>query len=195
MMNCKNIKSMLVEFADERLDAATAWQVQTHLSNCADCQRISHDLEAVRQMVQMLPAQGPSARFDDALAQRLALTRRPDAAPRTPRPRLDTLLSRIVPSRPVFPALRPTLALGLVLAAGAFAAFFPLPSTVPATPSAAARAADPAFVADCVAQHHRDTAAEPLADLSAQSLAGSLDGSVSPEQASEISTPSDSSLF
>ena len=36
-MNCKNVKPLLSEFVDERLDASTAWQVQTHVSECADC--------------------------------------------------------------------------------------------------------------------------------------------------------------
>jgi anti-sigma factor RsiW len=185
MMNCQNVKCLLSEFADERLNAATAWQVQTHLSECAACGQISRDLNAVRRLVQTLPAQGPSARFDDVLAQRLALTRRPAAPPQTWHTKTARLL---VPQYPSVRRLRPALACGLVAAAGTFAAFFPIHSVPPAAP-AAVRSADHAFVADCVAQHHQDAATEPLADLSAQTLAGRL------ESSAPTDTSADSSLF
>lgn len=181
-MNCEKIKLLLSEFADERLDAATAWQVQTHLSECVACGRISRDLESVSQLLQTLPAAGPSARFDEALAQRLALTRRPAAAPRP----WHSTVTHSFSMRKI--SLRPALALGLAIGVGTLAAFFPVHSLLP-TPPAAVRSADPAFVADCVAQHHRDAAAEPLADMSAQTLAGSLDGSAPQD------SPNESSLF
>ena len=193
-MNCENIKPLLSEFADERLDAATAWQVQTHLSDCDDCGRISRDFVSQRRMLEALPAQMPSARFDDALAQRLALTRRPAAPP----PRHSwigqkwigqTFAPQFTPAR----RLRPALALGLAIGAGTLAAFVPLHFAPPASP-AAVQAADPAFIADCVAQNHRDAAAEPLADLSAQVLAGSLDGAASKDTPFK-DAPDDSSLF
>ena len=190
MMNCQKVKSLLSEFMDERLDAATAWQVQTHLSECDACGRISREIETVGQMMQGLPRQTPSARFDDALAQRLALTRRPAVPPQTWHTRVyASLLPQFPLKFTLARRLRPALALGLVIAAGMFAAFFPAPPALPTSPPAPVRGADPAFVADCVAQHHRDAAAEPLADLSAQTLAGSLENSAPPNSSA------DSSLF
>ena len=181
-MNCQSVKLVLSEFADERLDASTAWQVQTHLAECDACRQISRDLASVSRMLKTLPPQGPSARFDEMLVQRLALTRRPAAAPLT----LRTKFARSFRTQKSL--LRPALALGLVLGAGMFAAFFPVPIATTTTQATVARGADHAFVADCVAQHHRDAAAEPLADLSAQTLAGSLDNSAD-------AVPADSSSF
>ena len=175
-MNCQSVKLLLSEFADETLDAAAAWQVQTHLSACAACAEAARDFASVKRLVQTLPAKAPSAGFDAALAQRLALTRRP-AAP--PPPSWRTSLAQFFASRLAGTPrqTRPALALGAVLAAGIFtAALTERPAAPP--PPAAVRGADPAFVAACVAQHHRDAASEPLADLSAQTLAGRLDGSL-----------------
>ena len=194
-MNCLRVKSLLSEFADEKLDAGTAWQVQTHLSRCESCEQIHRQLGSVRLLLRALPAAAPSAGFDAALAQRLALTRRPAAAPQTWRTRLGSFLSppRATPAR----LLRPAFALSLVLGAGAFAALFPGHPTavVPPPVVQAAHAADPAFVADCVAQHHRDAAAEPLADLSAQTLAGSLDSAPTAEAPADTDTAADSSVL
>lgn len=170
-MNCQTVKPLLSEFINETLDASAAWQVQTHLSGCAECARISRDFDASKRLLQALPPAAPSAGFDAALMQRLALTRRPDAPVQTWRTRLAAVFA--APPR----LLRPALALGAAVAVAGSAAFlFPVHPRTPA-PAITAHSADPAFVADCVAQHHRDTAAEPLADLSAQTLAGNLDNS------------------
>lgn len=180
-MNCSRVQSLLTEFADDTLDAGTAWQVQTHLSGCNACRTLHRELLSVTKLLHTLPAAAPSAGFDAALAQRLALTRRPAAAP--PSFRTTLTLRR----------LRPALALSLALAAGTLAAFYP--SRIPEPPAApAVRAADPAFVADCVAQHHREAAAEPLADLSAQTLAGNLD-SAPPNSSADSTASADSSLL
>jgi hypothetical protein len=55
-------------------------------------------------------------------------------------------------------------------------------------------AADHTFVADCVAQHRRDAAGEPLADVAAQNLAGHLDNA---SPASDLPAPDsgDSEVF
>ena len=180
-MNCQSVKLLLSEFLDERLDAAEAWQVQTHLSGCATCRQISREMESVKRVVRALPALAPSAGFDAALAQRLALTRRSASPVQNWQTKIAAFQN--APAR----RLRPALALGFVLAAGSIAVFSPLAQTPPPAP-AATHSADPAFVADCVAQHHRDAASEPLADLSAQTLAGSLDGSASSDPALDSST-------
>ncbi len=181
-MNCNRVYSLLMEFADDTLDAGTAWQVQTHLSDCDACGKLHQELSSVQKLLHTLPPAAPSAGFDAMLAQRLALTRRPAALPP---PSFRTKLT----SR----RLRPALALSLVIAAGTFAAFghghTPEPPALPAV-----HAADPAFVADCVAQHHRDAAAEPLADLSAQTLAGNLD-SAPADSSADPNAPADSSLL
>ncbi len=36
-MTCETVKPLLSEFADDTLDASTAWQVQTHLAECVAC--------------------------------------------------------------------------------------------------------------------------------------------------------------
>ncbi len=182
-MNCNRAQSLLTEFADDTLDAGTAWQVQTHLSDCDACGTLHRELASVTNLLHTLPAAAPSAGFDAALAQRLALTRRSAAVPplsfRTQR---------------TFRRLRPAFALSLALAAGTFATWYPghtpEPPVLPAV-----RAADPAFVADCVAQHHRDAAAEPLADLSAQTLAGTLDSAPADNSSADPNAPIDSSLL
>lgn len=190
-MNCQNVKLLLSEFTDETLDAAAAWQVQTHLSACAACAGAARDLAAVKRLVQLLPAKAPSAGFDAALAERLALTRRP-AAPAPPS--WQARLTRLLASRPAARQRRPALALGAVLAAGVFAVALTERTAAPPAPTAAVRGADPEFIADCVAQHHRDAASEPLADLSAQTLAGRLDGPA-PSGSAPASADSDIGLF
>ena len=190
MMNCQSVKPLLSEFADETLDVSAAWQVQTHLSGCPGCARILRDLEAMTRMLSALPSQAPSAAFDAALAQRLALTRRPAPQARPASQPWHTKIASVFASHLASPVqrLRPALALGLVVAAGSFAAFLPGQRSATLAP-AVVRGADPSFVADCVAQHHRDAAAEPLADLSAQTLAGSLDGSAPPDAGSPADAP------
>ena len=169
IMNCKTVKSVMSEFVDERLAAADAWQVQTHLSECAECARLRRDFGALRQSLQALPVRQPSANFDAALAQRLALTRRPAPRP-TWRDRVRLLLPRPAP------LLRPALAFGVAMAAVGGVLFLPTHSPLPdPSVTVAAHTADHAFVAACVAQRRRDAAGEPLADLAAQNLAGNLD--------------------
>jgi hypothetical protein len=182
-MTCETVKPLLSEMVDERLDAATAWQVQAHVAGCADCGQVRREVEALTQALGALPAHKPSAGFDAALAQRIALTRRPQAAPETWwETWMETWHERMARASGPAPArLRPALALGFaVTAVGAVALFPQFISQQEVRPPAplipAARAADHAFVADCVAQRRRDAAGEPLADLSAQNLAGNLDG-------------------
>ncbi len=182
-MTCETVKPLLSEMVDERLNAATAWQVQAHVAGCADCGQVRREVEALTQALGALPAHKPSAGFDAALAQRIALTRRPQAAPQTWREKwIETWHERMARASGPAPArLRPALALGFaVTAVGAvalFPRFIPQQEVRPPAPLIpAARVADHAFVADCVAQRRRDAAGEPLADLSAQNLAGNLDG-------------------
>lgn len=184
-MNCNRVHLLLTEFADDTLDAGTAWQVQTHLPHCDACRTLHREMVSVKQILHTLPAAAPSAGFDAALIQRLALTRRPAA------PWFHTKIFR---TKLTFQRLRPALALSLLLAAGAFAALSP--GHAPEPPALpAVHAADPAFVADCIAQHHRDAAAEPLADLSAQTLAGNLDSAPAADASGDPNTAVDSSLL
>ncbi len=188
-MNCNTVKPLLSEFLDERLAAATAWQVQTHLSECAACGKVCRDLEALRRALQALPTRQPSANFDAALAQRLALTRRP--APR------QTWRDRLAPPfrRPAS-LLRPAFALGMAVAAVGGVLLLPAHPPAPDPAAAVRSSADHAFVADCVAQRRRDAAGEPLADLAAQNLAGHLDNAAPSEPSGEQSTaPADAEVF
>lgn len=171
-MNCETVKPLLSDFADDTLEAATTWQVQTHLTECASCAQTSRDLRSLKGMLKALPARQPSAQFDASLAQRLAMTRRPEK-----RQTWQDKLGRTFSAPRLF--LRPALALGAALTAVAgVALFFPSPNALPLPPPppvAMPRTTDRAFVADCVAQRRRDAAGEPLADLAAQNLAGNLD--------------------
>ena len=172
MMICNQVELLLSEFTDETLDVSTAWKVQTHLAACTACTKISRDLLTMRQALQSLPTRQPSDQFDAKLAQRLALTRRPPLV----LTRQGSLVGifRTVGLPATGRRLRPALALGFALTAIAAAVWVPLyPS--PSPDSSAVHLADKAFVADCVAQHRRAAAAEPLADLAAQNLAGNLD--------------------
>ena len=186
-MNCDTIKPLISEFLDERLAAADAWQVQTHLSECTACGEVRRDLDALRRTLQALPTRQPSANFDAALAQRLALTRRP-APRRTWRDRLGLSSLRLRA-----PLLRPALALGVAFAVGGGVLLLPTHSPVSDPALTAIHTADHAFVADCVAQHRRDAAGEPLADLAAQNLAGHLDNAAPGEPAPM--PPSDTEVF
>lgn len=182
-MNCETVKPLLSEMVDERLDAATAWQVQAHVADCAGCGQVRRDMETLVHALGALPARKPSAGFDSALAQRIALTRRPQATRQTwAQTWLGAWRARTARASGPAPArLRPALALGLAVTAVGAVALFPQltrqQEVIPPAPLVpAARAADHAFVAECVAQRRRDAAGEPLADLSAQNLAGNLDG-------------------
>ena len=173
-MTCETVRPLLSEFQDDQLDAATAWQVQTHLTDCEACARVSRDLRSVSRMLSALPNRQPSANFEASLAQRLALTRRPQTHPE-PQPTLRDRLRQAFPG----PRLRPALALGVAMTAAVAVLLVPAAPPPDSGTLAAVRTVDPAFVADCVAQHRRDAAGEPLADVAAQNLAGRLDGTPS----------------
>jgi len=181
-MNCETTKSLLPEFSDETLEVAAAWQVQTHLADCAACTKLSGELLALRQALQGLPARQPSAQFDAKLAQCLALTRRPEKSRGWAR--LRGLFQ--------MPRLRPALALGFALTAIAAAVWLPQQRVAPPE-THVVHTADKAFVADCVAQHRRESTAEPLADLAAQNLAGHLDSA--PYSDNSNLAASDTGLF
>lgn len=182
-MTCETVEPLLSEFADDTLNAATSWQVQMHLAECAGCDKISRDLRAVRQMLSALPARQPSAQFDARLAQRLALTRKPRK-----QQTWQDWLGRIFPSPR--PLLRPALALGVAITTAGGMLLLPM-RPVPPPPLTVTQSVDRAFVTDCVAQHRRDAAGEPLADLAAQNLAGHLDNAAPSAPSSGV----DSGLF
>jgi len=201
-MNCKTVQSLLSEFVDERLTAADAWQMQTHLSECPGCGRLRRDLDLLHQSLRALPTRQPSANFDAALAQRLALTRRPltrrpltrRPLTRRPAPRRTWIDRLALPFRRTGPLLRPAFALGVALAGVGGVLLLPTQSPTADAPAAIAiHSADHAFVADCVAQRRRDAAGDPLADLAAQNLADHLDNAA-PEQPSPAPA-ADSGVF
>lgn len=186
IFNCQTIQPLLSEFQDDHLDAQTAWDVQTHVAGCAACARTQRELSQLHDALHTLPAPALSAGFDAALAERLALTRRP-ATPLTASWK-DRLASIFV--KPPARRLRPVLAFGAAGAAALGLFFLPAPAPPVTLPAAAqAAAVDHAFVAECVAQRRREAAGEPLADLSAQNLAGHLDA------APADSTPTDAGMF
>ena len=159
-MTCETIQPLLSEFADERLDVGTAWELQVHLAGCESCAKISRDIRAMRSLLQTLPTREPSAQFDTRLAQRLAMTRRPE--------RRVNWQDRW---------LRPALALGAAAAAvGGFLLLAPQSGPSVISPDAA-RSTDRSLVSACIQQHRSEAAAEPLGDLSAQTLAVQIETS------------------
>ncbi len=175
--HCQTIQPLLSEFLDEQLDARTAWEVQTHIAGCAACARTQRDLSRLRDALHTLPMPALSAGFDAALAERLALTRRP-AMPAAASWK-DRLAALFAPPPPAG-RLRPVLAFGAAGAAAALGLLLflsaPTPPVSPVLSDAVQTVAvDHAFVAECLAQRRREAAGEPLADLSAQNLAGHLD--------------------
>lgn len=166
-MTCETVRPLLSEFQDDALEAATSWQIQTHLAGCQDCAGVSRDLSSVSRILAALPTRQPSANFESSLSQRLALTRRPEIKPSWQ----DRLRGALPGLR-----LRPALALCAALTATGVVLFAPVVPTLTPDTHTTAPAVDHAFVADCVAQHRRDAAGEPLADMAAQNLAGRLDG-------------------
>ncbi len=192
--DCQTIQPLLSEFQDDHLDAQTAWNVQTHVAGCPACARTQRELSRLRDALRALPAPTLSAGFNAALAERLALTRRPTALCGVPlwKDRLTALFVN-PPAR----RLRPVLAFGVAGAAALGLFFLSVPTPLaPVTPVAAAQAAavDHAFVAECVAQRRREAAGEPLADLSAQNLAGHLDAAPANSIPAD-SAPTDAGMF
>lgn len=193
--NCETIQPLLSEFLDEQLDARTAWDVQTHVAGCAVCAQTQRELSRLREALLALPAPALSAGFDAALAERLALTHRPVVpAPASWKNRLAALLSPAPPAR----RLRPVLAFGAAGAAAALGLLFLSGPTPPVSsvPSAVQTiAVDHTFVAECVAQRRREAAGEPLADLSAQNLAGHLDAVSAPDESGADTAAADAGMF
>jgi len=193
--NCQTIQPQLSEFLDDQLGAQTAWDVQTHVAGCAECAKTQRELSRLRDALHALPVPTLSAGFDAALAERLALTRRPAALSGVAlwKTRLTALFANPPAGR-----LRPMLAFGAAGAAAALGLFFlptPTPPAPALSPAAVQTAAvDHAFVAECVAQRRREAAGEPLADLSAQNLAGHLDAAPA-DSALTDSAPTDAGMF
>ena len=193
MTDCQTIQPLLSEFQDDHLDARTAWDVQTHVAGCAACAQTQRELFQLRDALHALPVPTLSAGFEAALAERLALTRRPNTVSgKTSWKEQVAALFANPPAR----RLRPMLAFGAAGAAAALGLFFLPAAAPPALPPAAALAVpvDHAFVAECVAQRRREAAGEPLADLSAQNLAGHLDTAPADGTPAD-SAPTDAGMF
>lgn len=191
--NCETIQPLLSEFQDDHLDAQTAWDVQTHVAGCAACAQTQRELSKLRDALHALPVPTLSAGFDAALAERLAFTRRPATSSGTASWK-NRLAALFVP--PPARRLRPVLAFGAAGAAAALGLFFLPAPAPPALPPAVVQSAtiDHAFVAECVAQRRREAAGEPLADLSAQNLAGHLDAAPADSTLAD-SAPTDAGMF
>lgn len=195
-IDCQTIQPLLSEFQDDHLDAQTAWHVQTHVAGCAACAQTQRELSRLCDALHTLPIPALSAGFDAALAERLALTRRPVIS--GPASWKDRLAALLAPS-PHVRRLRPVLAFGAAGAAAGLGLLFlsaPTPpvSTVPAA-AVQAVAVDHAFVAECVAQRRREAAGEPLADLSAQNLAGHLDAAPASDAPNTDTAAADAGMF
>ncbi len=73
MNDCKNIRPLLVEYADGELGETQAWQVKLHVQSCAVCASIANDFAGTARLVSSLPSpKGPSANFEALLARRIA---------------------------------------------------------------------------------------------------------------------------
>ena len=202
IIDCQTIQPLLSEFQDDHLDAQTAWEVQTHVAGCAACAQTQRELSRLRQALHSLPAPALSTGFDAALAERLALTRRPARpAAGSWKDRLAALLTPAVPAwrlRPVlaFGAAGAAAGLGLLfLSAPAQTPVLPVPATAMQTVAVDHAFVDHAFVAECVAQRRREAAGEPLADLSAQNLAGHLDPAPASDAPNASAATADAGMF
>ena len=165
-MTCHTIQDLMLDYAEGTLDGGRRALVQSHLGGCPECARTARALAETRGLLRALPPPQTSAQFEARLAERLAQVRRP--APSEPWwGRLRASLA--LPSR----ALRPALALGAAVAAVAGTLLYQPWKPAAVVPPIIA-VTDAPLVSQCVAQHQRAVATQPLSDPAAQNLTARL---------------------
>src|ERR1700761_1197773 len=60
-MNCKDIQAKLIDYLDQRLDAASAGEMQQHLATCAACSREAEELRELLATMSSGPVETPPA--------------------------------------------------------------------------------------------------------------------------------------
>jgi anti-sigma factor RsiW len=158
-MNCKRCHEWLTAYVDDALEPGQRAQVQAHMNQCAACARQGQEQAQTRQLLRALPHGRTSPQFEARLAERLAQIKQP--VPRS------AWWTHLAPP----PRLRPALALGTATFAIVGAVFLhpwtPAPTTaVPSDDYAS-------LIAQSVALHERDVAAQPLAAPAASGVAAS----------------------
>jgi anti-sigma factor RsiW len=175
---CEKIKPLLSEYVDGGLDARRARDLESHLSGCESCKELVESFRANKSLLASLPLRQTSTGFDAALAGRIAALAHP--------PRQRSWLADLAQSIwPANNALRPVMtmvaAAGFVFAMAFIGPVLFVPHETDQTQ------ADSALIAHCVEQHGNYVEAQPLADSSAQALAGQIDSTNADTQAAEES--------
>ena len=75
-MRCEEFEERLNELLDRRLSPAADPFVQSHLTDCADCQALYDSLEAALAVVKRRPAAAPSPSFTEAVLSKVQTERR-----------------------------------------------------------------------------------------------------------------------
>jgi hypothetical protein len=70
-MNCEELREMLTEYIDGRLDAGTTAAVSAHLDQCADCRRLDEELRATVAALGDLETKVPPMDFAQSVTARL----------------------------------------------------------------------------------------------------------------------------
>ena len=185
--NCNDWKSRLSEYADGTLDLRRSLNVQDHIANCTACARIVRDFESTAALLHTLPARPLSVNFEANLARRLSeAQQRPQKAYW-----LTEIIARLNPR-----VLRPALALGTAAIALGGVVFLTHPPPIAQTSATGQtlQSLDQGLVSQCVEQHQSYVAAQPLADWSAQNLAGHYDKTNASDTLRNASVPSADSL-
>ena len=60
-MNCKDIQAKLIDYLDQKLDAAAAEEIRQHLANCASCSREAEELRELLSTMSNGPLEMPPA--------------------------------------------------------------------------------------------------------------------------------------
>jgi anti-sigma factor RsiW len=164
-MKCNRIEKMLTEFMNGTLNGVQSWAVHKHLAHCSDCAKLLHDFEKMGSLLRGVPAPLMPQDFDDRLMARVAAIR---SKSDTNRPWV--WLSQWTLRGQLQTAFAVT---ALVVVLGAPTIFHPRVQTYPRLAGTAI--ADSGLVQHCLDQQNTIVATQPLADWTAQNLAGHLD--------------------
>ncbi|MGO8671598.1 MAG: anti-sigma factor family protein [Capsulimonadaceae bacterium] len=164
---CDNWKPLLSEYIDDGLDSRRTTQVEKHLADCGDCRTFVDSLRSNKDLLRSLPLHQTSSTFDTRLAERIAALNGPPAVANPLAAWWQSVFAHPVPGRILRPAFAAVAAFGVI--GTGFGLYFH--TSIVGTPQT-----DTALIAHCVEQHRSYVESEPLTDVSAQALAGQVDG-------------------
>src|SRR5579862_1500897 len=58
-MNCKEIQTLLIDYLDQRLDAATSERIKQHLDDCQECRHEADELQVLLAAMKGTVAETP----------------------------------------------------------------------------------------------------------------------------------------